>query len=229
MKIKVSLEDVYKGAKKKYKYPRNKRCEECHGTGGEGIEPCIYCNGTGMITETRREGYTIMQNSYPCHYCNGTGKTVKHKCHKCNGAGFIKEQTEIEITVPKFVANGTIITMTGKGHDSQYNDMPSGDLQIQFIYEEDQNRAVDQYGNVYEKLTVNYYDCILGSTLKQTLPSGEEVSVKVPQYTNHEDHITLSGKGLRNADYIYIVFVKMPTYVTKNERKLLEKLRKENE
>lgn len=229
IKIKVSLEDIYKGTKKKYKYPRRVRCSSCNGTGGDGIEPCIYCNGTGEMVETYREGYSIFQNKYMCPHCNGTGNSIKNVCHKCGGLGFIKEETEIEITVPKFALNGSSIKLTGKGHDSKYEDMPSGDLIVQFIYEEEENRAVDQNGNVYEKLLVNYYDCILGTTIKKQLPNGETISVKVKEYTDHEDRITIKGKGIRGGDYIYIVFVKMPKYVTKEEKTLIQKIKKENE
>ena len=66
-------------------------CSKCHGTCGEGVETCPYCHGTGMITETRHYGYSIIQNSHPCQYCGGILSEIREHnsrkyrhCYACH-------------------------------------------------------------------------------------------------------------------------------------------------
>ena len=64
----VSIEDIFNGVSKDLEYEVDVRCGHCNGVGGSGIETCSHCHGSGMITETQRQGYTIIQSSHPCPY-----------------------------------------------------------------------------------------------------------------------------------------------------------------
>lgn len=225
--VPVTVEDIFKGSTKHFKYNREVRCEECHGTGGEGIETCKQCNGTGMYTTVQRSGFGVIQNSRPCPYCNATGQTIKHQCKKCKGTGFTNKEDEVEIKVPVFVPNGYTTQISGKGFESKTEGAPSGNLIVQFVYNIDTNKyAIDDSGDVYERIDIPYYDCILGITMKRELPNGVKVDVNVPQYSTDSTQIRIKNKGLRNHDYVYVVNPEFPKSMNKDEKNYLEKIKK---
>ena len=54
MKIKLSLEDIYRGKEMAITYTRQVLCPHCRGSGAdnpEDVEICAQCKGSGIITE----------------------------------------------------------------------------------------------------------------------------------------------------------------------------------
>lgn len=225
----VSIEDIFNGVSKDLEYEVDVRCGHCNGAGGSGIDTCSHCHGTGMITETQRQGYTIIQSSHPCPYCGGTGRTVKEKCKECNGTGFKKAKKKVTITVPAGALEGYMIKKTGMGCESKSPKGPNGDLGVRVIYKFDKSKyAIVDRGNgpiVYEKVEIPYYDCILGASKEITLPNGKKVKYKVPEKTKPEDTIVLHGEGIRGNDYIIIVNMTYVDYGFKKSGKELSYLK----
>lgn len=228
LNIPVTIDEIMNGINRTIEYEINARCDKCHGTGGEGIETCSHCHGTGMITETQRFGFSVMQSSHPCQYCGGTGKTIKNKCSKCNGTGFVRKKEKITLN-QKTIIMGQQFSYPGKGSEAKSASNKNGDLIIQFTYTYDSSKyAVNGY-DIYENLKVPYYDCILGNKLEVTLPNKEKVTIKIPEYSDNGTTIKLPNKGVgRRGNYIFVISVKMPTYIKSEERKQLENLRKIN-
>lgn len=228
IKIPVSLDEIMDGIDRDIEYEINARCEKCSGTGGDGVETCSHCHGTGMITETQRFGYGVMQNTRQCPYCGGTGKIIKHKCSNCNGTGFIKKKVKIHIKQNNIIS-GTQMNFAGKGSESKISSLQNGDLYVQFAYVYDSSKYAIQGYDIYENLKIPYYDCIIGKTMECTLPNKEKVTIKIPPYSDNGTAITINNKGIgKRGKYIFIVSVKMPKYVKDNEIKLLKELQKIN-
>ena len=221
------------GVDKDIEYDIEERCSSCNGTGGEGIEKCPYCHGTGMITETQQYGFSIIQNSHPCQHCGGTGQTIKHKCPSCNGTGMKNKTIKQHIKVSAGFENGYQELIKGAGYQCKNSKYPNGDLLIELIYNVDETKYAIQGKNVFEKIYVPYYDCILGKEIERTLPNNKKVKIKIPEYSVDGTQIISSGNGLKQGwgsagNYIFIVSVKMPGYVKKEEKELLQKLQKIN-
>lgn len=225
----LSIEDIFNGTSKDLEYEIDIRCGHCNGQGGSGVETCSYCHGTGMMTETQRQGYTIIQNSYPCPHCHGTGKTVKDKCTYCNGTGFTKSKRKEKITVPAGVLEGQAIRIDGGGNESKSPKGQNGDLIIQFVYKIDKSKyAIVNKGMgpiVYEKVDIPYYDCILGANKTIVLPNGKKVKYKVEENTKSGDTIVLKGEGINGNDYIIIVNIEFVDYSFKKSGKELSYLK----
>lgn len=54
IKLKVSLEDLYKGKDMQVKYTRKTICPHCRGSGAENpddVKTCDRCDGSGQILE----------------------------------------------------------------------------------------------------------------------------------------------------------------------------------
>lgn len=225
----LSIEDVMNGTSKDLEYEVDVRCNKCNGAGGSGIETCQYCHGTGMVTETQRQGFTIIQNSHPCPHCHGTGKTVKEKCKECNGTGFRKDKRKETINVPAGIIEGQAIRIAGGGCQSKNPKGPDGNLIIKFVYKFDKSKyaVVDKgYGPiVYEKVDIPYYDCILGADKEIILPNGKKVKYKVKDNTISDDTIVLKGEGIKGNDYIIIVNMTFVDHSFKKSGKELSALK----
>ena len=221
----VDIETIFKGGSQTVEYDIEARCSHCNGEGGEGVEVCPHCHGTGMYTEVKRTAFGTASTTRPCPYCQGQGKTVKKKCSHCGGTGFERKHKSVNVTIPVGVQNGQQVRYAGSGYESQDPHGQNGDLIINFVYNYDTNKYAIKGNTVYELVDIPYYECILGADKKVTLPSGETVSYKVPEYTQDGSQIVLKGKGLHGSNYILIVKVKMPTYVKEQDKELLKKIK----
>ena len=232
--IPLSIEDIFKGYDHEIEYDIDKRCPDCGGTGGTGIETCPHCHGTGTYVKVQQSGFGIFQQQMPCPYCNGTGKIIKNKCSKCNGLGTVKAKQKCKISFNPGVKDGDYKVYYGYGCEGKDVRTTTGNLIAVPHYAFDTTKYQVTDRAVYELLEVPYYDCILGTELKHKLPNDKEVTVKVPQYSKDGTQVVLSGEGLKlhnsysNGDYIFIIKPKMPTYINTEEKELLEKVKKIN-
>ena len=226
-KLGLNIEEIFKGCTKNVRYNRVKRCSTCGGEGGTGVKTCPHCHGTGMLTKVQRTQFGMIQNSGPCPHCNATGKTVEHVCKDCNGKGLIEVPETVEVKVNPGMRQGQTITISGKGYDSKDKRGTTGDLVITIVYDIDKNKYAIQGNDVYELISVPYYKAILGGKLIRKLPTGQEVTIDIPKCSNHEQQITLFGKGLNGGKYIYILKIQMPNKISDEVEKLLQQIEKE--
>lgn len=226
IQVGIGIKEILDGGSKTFKYNRNVRCTDCNGTGGTGVETCPHCHGTGMITEIHRTGFGMVQNSHPCNHCDATGKIIKNKCKKCHGEGLISKENSVTINIPKGCQNGHTLVISGAGCESKTPGAPSGDLQVILLHQYDKNKYLVQGRTIYEKLDVPYYDAIIGKEMKTTIPNGKVINLKLKECTQNEANIY--GATINGYEYRYIINVIMPTSINKEERKLLEKIRKEH-
>lgn len=227
MQVPISIQEIMDGVDKDIRYDIQARCQECHGNGGEGIEICQHCHGTGMLTKTQHTTFGIIQNSSPCPYCQGTGKTMKHVCGHCHGTGLTTKEAKIHVRLNKGVENGHQEIYRSKGYESKDPSMPNGDLLAEFIYQYDQTKFSIQGDTIYELISIPYYDCILGKELEHMLPNRIKTKITIPAYCQDKQPIS-TGLRFGKLKYSIVIDVKMPTYVNKKEKELLENIRKEN-
>jgi molecular chaperone DnaJ len=226
--INLSIEEIFNGCEKTITYGRKVRCKTCNGEGGTGVKTCPYCHGTGMITETKQHGFTIMQSSHPCNHCHGTGKTVEHVCKDCNGQGFKDITEKLKISVPAGKPNGFVLNFPNMGWESKDPRGENGDLRVVISYAVNPERYKFIGNEVYELMDVPYYDCILGTTIKRKLPSGKEVEFTIPTFCQDMDQITINGHGLNGSKYVIVVKAQMPRTISSEERELLSQIQKQH-
>jgi molecular chaperone DnaJ len=83
--VNLTLEEMFSGVNKTFKYNRLDSCKDCDGLGGHDITSCPYCKGTGMITETLNTPFGQIHNTTTCMHCHGQGQTYKEECKTCKG------------------------------------------------------------------------------------------------------------------------------------------------
>ena len=226
----IGINDIFNGLNKDIEIEVNVRCEHCNGTGGDS-ETCSYCHGTGTISNTQHTPFGIITQQTTCPHCHGRGRIIKKKCSYCNGQGIIKKKRKIHLNIKPFTQNGYQMRFTGMGYESKDPNGLNGDLLINIVYNIDTSKYVIQGNNVYEKLKIPYYDCILGCTKKVKLPNNKEREITIKQFTTNGDQVSLFGEGLNGGQYIFIIEPELPkrslnSKINDKEKELLEKIRK---
>lgn len=75
--VQVSLEDIYTGKMIKLDHHKTILCEECHGKGGEDVQPCKDCHGRGSVMKMQQLGPNMYtQSQVACPKCKGQGEVL---------------------------------------------------------------------------------------------------------------------------------------------------------
>ena len=227
LQVAVTIEEIINGKiDRDIEYTIDARCPSCNGEGGKGRKNCPHCHGTGMITDTQRTPFGIIQQSHPCHYCQGSGITFDSICNDCHGTGFTKKNVKVRLSASNFY-NGQQIIFSGKGYEAKDKSISNGDLIVILIFSYDQTKYAINGNTIYEKIEVPYYDCILGSSHEHKLPNGSKININIPKYSKEGTQI-IASRRFNSMSYVFIISIKMPTYINAKEKELLENIKKEN-
>ena len=229
VKVKMNLQEIEKGAKKKIKVSKYVTCDHCHGSGSEdgSTDTCPTCKGRGQVVRTVNSIFGQMQTASTCPNCGGTGKVIKNKCTHCHGDGIVKGEEVIDIDIPAGVGEGMQLTLRGKGGAGPHNGI-NGDLYV--LIEEEAHPELERDGsNLIYNLFISVPQAILGTDAEVPTVSGK-VRVKIAPGTQSGKILRLRGKGLPvvngygNGDLLVYVNVWIPKKVTKDEEKVLQGL-----
>ena len=225
LRVKLSLEEIATGVKKKVKVNKYVTCQKCNGSGSEDgqMETCKACGGKGQ--RVMRSGFFTQVST--CSACGGEGKVIKKKCTACNGDGIVKGEEVIELDIPAGVAEGMQLSVRGKGNAGARNGI-AGDLLI--LIEEEKHKDFERDGNnLIYNLFISMPQAALGCNVD--VPSiGGTASIKIPAGTQSGDIIRIKGKGLpevnshRIGDLIVNVNVWTPKKLSKDEEKIMQQL-----
>lgn len=230
IKVKLTLEEIAKGAEKKIKVNKQVSCKTCDGTGAKdksSVHTCSTCGGSGSVRRVTNTILGQMQTTSTCPTCNGSGTQIKSKCTSCHGEGIVRGEETISINIPAGVAEGMQLSMSGKGNAAPQGGIP-GDLII--LVEEIPHETLKREGNnvVYD-LHISFLDAVLGST--QEVPTIEgKAKIKIEAGTQGGKILRLKGKGVpevnsyHRGDQLIYVNIWTPKVVSREERELLEKL-----
>ena len=231
VKVKLNLQEIAKGVKKKIKVNKYVTCDHCHGSGSENgaTETCPTCHGRGQVVQTVNSFFGAMQTASVCPTCGGTGQIIKNKCKHCQGEGIMRGEEIIDIEIPAGVGNDMQLTVRGKGNAGSRNGI-NGDLIV--VIEEEESKDFERDGNnLIYNLFLTIPEAILGTQAEVPTIDGK-VRVKIAPGTQSGKVLRLRGKGLPNinsygsGDMLVNVNVWIPKKVTKEEEKMLEELAK---
>jgi len=220
--LEITLEDAYKGIKKKIKVPRNEYCKDCSGSGakkGTALETCSACEGQGQVFMS--SGFFRMAQT--CSSCSGAGKVIKEKCPKCNGRGAVKITRSIDVTVPAGVDNDTQLRIRGEG---EVGGGGAGDLYLYIAIQ--LHKIYHRLGKDLEMdLPVSFVVSALGGEVQVPTLEGH-VTMKVPQGTQSGKIFRLKNKGMPDIRGGYQgnlyarVMLQVPERLTAEQKRLLE-------
>jgi molecular chaperone DnaJ len=222
VKMKLTLEEIAEGVKKKIKVNKLINAE------GVTYKNCSTCNGTGRITRVAQTFLGAMQTQSTCHVCQGAGKMIDKRPSDADAQGLKRQEEIIEIDIPAGVEEGMQLSVSGKGNAGPFNGIP-GDLIV--VIEEVEHAELKRDGeNLHYEAFVNFVDAVLGESIEVPTVSGK-VKIKVDPGTQSGKVLRLKGKGLPQVqrygqgDLFVHINVWTPKKISKEEREILEKLR----
>jgi molecular chaperone DnaJ len=111
--LEISLEEAFAGKDIDITVPIAEDCERCDGIGAEpgaSVETCSTCAGQGRVRT--QQGFFTMERA--CPTCGGQGEYVSNPCTACDGVGQTRQETELDVSIPAGVEDGTRIRLTGQ-------------------------------------------------------------------------------------------------------------------
>jgi molecular chaperone DnaJ len=235
IRINLSLEDVLTDSKKEIILEKKVVCPRCGGTGGEletKMKECFSCRGTGRVKRIRKTMLGSFTENSICPECHGRGEVPEKTCNVCKGKGRIEKEQTIKISVPAGVDTDQIIKIRGKGN-AGIGDGQSGDLYVVFYVED--HPVFDRRGdNLYTQKEISFAQASLGDDIEIKTLGGKEIILEVPKGTESGKVLKIRNKGVPHfgrggrGDLFVELKIKVPQRLTKKQKDLLQKLKKEN-
>ena len=232
VRLRLTLEEVAAGVKKKIKVSKLIPCASCGGSGaksGSSKVTCTGCNGTGEIRQVSRSLFGQFVNITTCPACGGEGTVVKDACPDCRGEGRIKGEKNIEVQIPAGVTSGNYITLEGQGDAGPRGGVP-GDLII--VIDELEDDLFERHGDdIICDLPVSFTQLALGAKVEIPTLDGKAV-LKIPPGTHSHKIFRMKGKGIphlrssRRGDQLVRIVAWTPQKLDAEERRAFEELEK---
>jgi molecular chaperone DnaJ len=224
--VTIDLEEAARGTEKSVEFQRHEKCETCRGSGakpGTRPEPCLYCGGTGQVTQST--GFFSMRTT--CPSCHGAGTIVKNPCRKCSGAGFELHAVTRKITIPPGVDDGMQLRLGGEGEPSP-DGGPRGDCYCLIrvkrhpLFQRDGSHLICQ-------VPIAYSQAALGSKIEvPTFDGPEELEIRAGTQT--ADTFRLKGHGMPvlqghgRGDLLVQVHIEVPKKLSGEHEEILRRL-----
>lgn len=230
VKIKLTYEEIAKGANKKIKVKKHITCSTCNGNGAKdknSFQSCGTCGGSGQVRRVSQTFLGQMQTVTTCPTCNGEGQIITSKCNSCKGEGRVYGEETVSIDIPAGVGEGMQLSLSGKGNAGERGGAP-GDLLI--LIEEEQHPELQRDGlHVAYDLHISFTDAVFGTSLEVPTIDGK-AKIKVPPGTQSGKIFRLKGKGFpavnsyERGDQLIHVNIWTPQHISSDEKAMLEKL-----
>ncbi|KAL4590198.1 hypothetical protein LXL04_003123 [Taraxacum kok-saghyz] len=227
----LSFEESIFGAKRDIEVSCLETCDYCGGSGAKSskcIITCNRCGGRGAVMQTQETPFGVMSQVSSCSKCGGDGKIITKCCQYCKGKGNVQRTKTVNVVIPAGVTDQDTMGIQGEGNiDNKRNRV--GDLYL--VIHVDQKKGIRREGlNLYSEINIDYTQAILGTVIKVETVSGLQ-DVHVPSGTQCGETIKLSKMGVPDINkpsvrghHHFTVHVKIPKYISNEERLLVEKL-----
>ena len=228
----LSFEEAVLGTEREVEVERVENCPQCYGSGnrpGSAPARCPVCNGTGQVRRAQQSLFGRFVSVSTCQRCGGEGQVVVDPCPHCGGSGKHQVKRQLVVEVPAGVEDGTQLRLSGEGHSGSYGG-PPGNLYI-LLSVKPHPLFRREGDNLVYRLPLNIAQAALGDTVTVPTLNGR-VEVKIPPGTQSGREFVFKGRGVPRlhgrgqGDLVVRVQVVTPTSLTKEQRRLLEELKR---
>ena len=202
IKVKLTLEEIYKGCEKMIDIQSNKKCDKCNGFGNtdKKKDTCSTCKGRGIRVIMRQLGPgMIQQQTLPCDACGQKGfvKNKDKECGDCSGKGVLSNVTNKKIIIPK---NFDYMTKMKLNNYGNYDPESETTADVFIVYE---FANLDVYNieifNQYDLILehkINIWDALSGYSMYYEHPDGKKYLFKFEDVLKHGDVKYVKNVGL---------------------------------
>lgn len=232
VRVRLTLEEVYKGVTKKVRVTRPQICSECNGFGTKSKTEkpkCSNCNGSGHVVQQHRMGPGMVQQTISdCPRCRGTGTNAKSddQCVRCQSKGYKSTTQEVSLEIPAGVPANVTLVVRGEG--GRIPGAQPGDLHVHV--DVSQHALYKRKGDdLIVQKSVTLSEALLGFHFTLKALDGRTLDVSVTDILlKPEGVIKIPGEGMpstsgRRGDIYVFTSVKMPTKISPEQRSLIEK------
>ncbi len=225
--LELNFEEAVTGLQAEIQVPRMETCSQCRGTGaepGSGPTTCPTCHGRGEVVYQQ----SFLSVRRTCGTCGGSGHIVRNPCSQCRGQGYQQVQRKLKVNIPAGVDDGTRLRVGSEGQPGP-NGGPPGDLYV-FLKVKEHPFFERHEQDLHCTIPNNVAQAALGCEIE--VPTLEQpYKLKIPEGTQNGAQFRLRNRGIAHLNgsgrgdlYVHIE-VKVPTRLTREQRKLLEQLR----
>lgn len=225
--LEIGFDDAILGLSADIQVPRMEACDRCRGTGsepGSGPTTCPTCHGRGEVLYQQ----SFLSIRRTCSTCGGSGQIIRNPCSECRGHGYRQVHRKLKINIPPGVDDGTRLRLAGEGQPGG-NGGPTGDLYV-FLKVKEHAFFERQGTDLHCTIPVNLAQAALGAEVDAPTIEGPH-RLRIPEGTQNGAQFRLRNKGVpalngggRGDLYVHID-VKIPSKLTREQRKLMEQLR----
>lgn len=230
--IELNLEEVLKSTNKKFTLNKFVTCHRCTGNGAEPgtkIKECFSCRGTGQVQQVKKTMFGSYTTVGVCPACQGEGTSPEKPCNVCKGEGRIKENQEIEITIPAGVDSNQTIKIEGKGEAGKKGGKP-GNLYAR-IFVKGHSVFARRGDDLFCQTEISFSQATLGDEIEIQLLDKSKILLQIPEATESGKVLRVSGKGISHYSgfgkgNLYVELkIKTPKKLSKEQKKALENLK----
>ncbi|HHJ09502.1 MAG TPA: molecular chaperone DnaJ [Bacteroidetes bacterium] len=230
IRVKLTLEEIAHGVEKNVKIHKDIPCSACAGTGakdGTSFTTCPTCHGRGQVTKVMNTFLGRMQTTTSCPTCHGQGRIIQTKCPVCHGEGVVRGEEVISINIPAGVEDGMQLSLNSQGNASRSGGL-KGDL-IVLIEEIEHPELIRDGKNLIYPLYLSITQAALGTQVEVPVVNGK-IKIRIDPGTQPGKILRIRGKGLPDihgygrGDLLIYVNVWIPKNLSREEKKILEKL-----
>lgn len=225
--LEIQFEDAIRGSTIDIQVPRQDPCPRCHASGAEprdGLTPCPMCRGRGEVVY--QQAFLSIRRT--CSQCGGSGQIIRRPCTQCRGQRFLHSERKRTLNIPAGVDSGTQLRLAGEGMPGPAG-APPGDLYVVLKVREHPIFERHEH-DLHCLIPVNVAQATLGAVVDLLTFDGLQ-AVRIPESSQSGARIRLRGLGVPHVngngrgDIIIHVEVRVPTRLTREQKKLFEQLR----
>lgn len=152
---------------------------------------------------------------------------MKHPCKDCKGQGYRQVNKKLRVTVPAGIADGNRLRVAGEGQPGP-NGGPNGDLYI-FFTVKDHSIFERHENDLHCTIPITIAQAALGDEIRVPTLEGPH-NLTIPEGTQSGTELKIRGKGVPEVqgrgrgDLIVHVDVKIPSKLTREQKRLFEEL-----
>jgi len=159
-----------------------------------------------------------------CTRCKGRKFINGSNCPDCGGTGEISLNRKLTVKIPAGVKNETKLRLSGEGNKG-LNGGENGDL---YLVVKIENTANVKFSGktMYCELPIQPFEAVLGTVVKVQSPGGI-INVKIPPRTKSGQKFRICQQiNGKDSEIFVTVHVEIPSYLSDDEIKLYQKLKK---
>jgi molecular chaperone DnaJ len=228
--VEVTLVEAAHEVQRSLHVSRMRVCSVCAGSGSkDGSLPvtCSACHGAGQVRHATDSIFGLrFATVATCERCQGRGEVQSDPCPNCHATGRERRGDQLTVDLPAGVESGTRLRLQAEG-DAGLRGAAAGDLYVSVHVTE--HPIFERRGTeLICEAPLPFTTAALGGDISVPSLSGE-AQVRIPAGTQSGAVFRLRGHGMpdlhsgRRGDQHVVARVVVPTHLTHEQRRLLEK------